>query len=749
MIDTPELLRRIPKAELHVHLGGMMTGDAFFALYEKYSSRGEEPFTDSMRYSRLGQHPALEKFLRGGHRPDSFDDFLDFNDFDGFLDLFALTNCYVRDEEDIELLAKSAIERLAAQNVAYAEIDVIFGGHTIIRYTPQSIGSILDRVAEEAPFQVQWLAGIPRFRGPEVSEDTVRDLIAADIKSLAGIQMGGAEARHPNGEHARAYQLAEEAGLRLSCHAGEGAGPESIWSAINDLGVERIGHGVRAIEDPRLVGYLVEEGIPLEICPTSNIFTGIYPDLAHHPIRELYEAGVPVTLNSDDPSFFGANLVDEYIKLHSIGWSEDDLLELVENGFAAAFLDEGEIEAHLDAVQRFIDEHRDQEEEEHGVIVGSAPSAADIAPSMPAVEPATSDHPRGSIPDLITRVPKAELHIHLGGAMTADTFVRLFEKHQQWSPDHVSDWDADAMARYPVLNRILNGELSAFRTPELFQFTDMDQFSITQRLLNSFVRDADDIALLAQEAFKNLVRQNIVYTEMAFDLVRFTQTGLSMGDLASTLDNIAAVAPLEVKWLADPTRDRGPDLALDLTRELLTHKFYRLAGVTLSGRERDYPLRQFREMFEAARSAGLGTTSHAGELLGAEAVWDAADELELDRIGHGISAAHDQELINYLSENAIPLEICPTANVATGIFPTITAHPIHELFEAGVTITLATDNPTFFGVDLLGEYLQLYETGWTNNDLLELVENGFMTSFLEQDAADRYVDRVHAIWPEE
>ncbi|MCH7740514.1 MAG: hypothetical protein IIC93_10270, partial [Chloroflexi bacterium] len=250
-------------------------------------------------------------------------------------------------------------------------------------------------------------------------------------------------------------------------------------------------------------------------------------------------------------------------------------------------------------------------------------------------------------------------------------------------------------------------------------------------------------------AFNNLVRQNVIYTEMAFDLVRFSQAGLSMAELASTLEDIAAVAPLEVKWLADPSRDQGPDRALELTRELIAHQFDSLAGVTLSGRERDFPLRQFRDVFEAARDAGLGTTSHAGELLGPDAVWDAADELELDRIGHGIAAAQDQELINYLSENAIPLEICPTANVATGIFPTIAAHPIHELFDAGVTITLATDNPTFFGVDLLGEYLELHETGWTKTDLLELVENGFLTSFLEQDAADRYVDRVHAIWPED
>ena len=738
----------------------MMTGDAFFALFDKYRSTGEEPFLDSERYSRISHHPALEKFLRGGERPDSFDAFLDFTDLDGFLDVFALTSCYLRDEEDIELLAKSAIEQLVAQNVAYAEIDILFGGHKILRYSPQSLGSVLDQIAEEAPIHVQWLAGIPRFQGPEESERTVRELIAANIKSLAGIQMGGAEAQFPNAEHARAYQLAGEAGLRLSCHAGEAAGPESVWAAINDLGVDRIGHGVRSIEDPRLVGYLVEEGIPLEICPTSNIFTGIYRDLAHHPIRELFDAGVPVTLNSDDPSFFGADLVDEYIKLHSIGWSEDDLLELVENGFAAAFLDVAEIEAHLDAVQQFIDDHRrttEEEGEDEGtepaISVSSAPSVApgapDIAPAVPSPEPARSDHPRGSIPDLLTRVPKAELHIHLGGAMTADTFVRLFEKHQQWSADLVSDWDAEAMARYPVLNRILNGELSAFRTPELFQFTDMDQFAITQRLLNSFVRDADDIVLLAQEAFNNLVRQNVIYTEMAFDLVRFSQAGLSMAELASTLEDIAAVAPLEVKWLADPSRDHGPDRALELTRELIAHQFDSLAGVTLSGRERDFPLRQFRDVFEAARDAGLGTTSHAGELLGPDAVWDAADELELDRIGHGIAAAQDQELIKYLSENAIPLEICPTANVATGIFPTIAAHPIHELFDAGVTITLATDNPTFFGVDLLGEYLELHETGWTKTDLLELVENGFLTSFLEQDAADRYVDRVHAIWPEE
>lgn len=747
MKDTVELLRGIPKAELHLHLGGTLSTEAFFPLYEKYRSAGEEPYLDSQRYQNISKHPVLENFLRTGSGATSFEDFLDFTDFDGFLDVYSLTNCYVRDAEDIALLARAAIAKLVAQNVRYVELDVLFGGHKIIKYSPGDLGPVLDDVAKNAPITVQWIAGLPRFLGSEESSRVVKELVAADFTSLVGVTMGGPEKQFPHAEYAEAFRLAAEHGLRLSCHAGEADGPHSVWSAINDLNVERVGHGVRAIEDPRLVGYLAEEGIPLEICPTSNVVTGIFRDISHHPIRELYEAGVPVTLNSDDPSFFGSELNEEFVKLHRLGWTEDELLELVENGFAAAFTDEETIESLLDEVQAYVEAERGEDAVLPEVI--NVPSLAGGVSDEHLHDAPAPNYETGSVEDLIVRVPKAELHIHLAGTMTAPVFVQLLDKYHSWSPDLIGDWDAQAMKRFPVLQPLLDGDLNALRSPDLFQFEDMEQFSVTVGVLNSFVRELDDVALVAAAAIENLGRQNIAYAEFTFDLERFSRLDASMVEVGDRLDSISKSAPLGVRWLADPGRDFGPDSAQGLVERLIDARFETLAGISLSGRERDFPPRPFADMFRMAQNADLRTTIHAGELLGSDSIWHVVNELGVDRIGHGIRAVDDPQLIDLLADDAIALEICPSANIATGMYPTLANHPIHDLFDAGVTVTLGSDYPTFFGVDLVGEYLSLWETGWAKNDLLEVIENGFLMAFISDEEADRYLNRVHAIWEEE
>jgi len=745
--DTVELLRSIPKAELHLHLGGTLSTEAFFPLYEKYRSKGEEPYLDSVRYSSISKHPVLENFLRTGSGATTFEEFLDFTDFDGFLDVYGLTTCYVRDAEDIALLAHAAIDDLVAQNVRYVEFDITLGGHKVIKYSAGDLGPVMDDISKNAPIEVRWIAGLPRFLGAEESSRVVRELVIADSKSLVGVTMGGPEKQFPHAEHAEAFRLAAEGGLRLSCHAGEADGAHSVWSAINDLNVERIGHGVRSIEDPQLVGYLAEEGITLEVCPTSNIVTGIFRDLEHHPIRELYEAGVPVTLNSDDPAFFGSNLNEEYEKLHRMGWTEEELLELVENGFAAAFADEETIDGLLDEVQAYVESERGDSTALPEIVRTSSSS---VASGSDAVHDAPDmNFEPGSVEDLIVRVPKAELHIHLAGTMTAAVFAQLLDKHRSWSPDLVNGWDSSAMSRYAALQPLLDGDLDVLRSPDLFQFEDMDQFGVTVRVLNSFVRDLDDVALVAAGAIENLERQNVAYAELTFDLERFSRLENSILEVGKRLDAISKAAPMQINWLADPTRDIGPENALGLVERLIDARFETLAGISLSGRERDFPPRLFAEMFKLAQGAELRTTIHAGELLAADSIWHVVQELGVDRIGHGIRAIDDPELIDVLAADAIPLEVCPSANVATGMYPTLANHPIHDLFESGVTVTLSSDYPTFFGQDLVGEYLSLHETGWAKNDLLEVVENGFLMAFISDEEADRHLNRVHEIWEEE
>jgi adenosine deaminase len=167
-------------------------------------------------------------------------------------------------------------------------------------------------------------------------------VIAHKSPSVIGINLGGSEHLFPAKNYSHVYTRAQKEGFRLTVHAGEAKGPKSVWDAVRLLHAERIGHGVRSIEDPSLVRYLAENKIALEVCPTSNIFTGIYASYPEHPIKKLFDAGVPITLNTDDPTFFRTTLLQEYLAAHQAGLSESDLMTIRRNGFAYSFLPEEE-----------------------------------------------------------------------------------------------------------------------------------------------------------------------------------------------------------------------------------------------------------------------------------------------------------------------------------------------------------------------------------------------------------------------
>jgi adenosine deaminase/aminodeoxyfutalosine deaminase len=149
--------------------------------------------------------------------------------------------------------------------------------------------------------------------------------------------IGGSEERGPAAWFTEVFAFAKRSGLRLTAHAGESMGPESVWAAL-ELGAERIGHGIRSIEDPKLVEHLRERDIPLEICITSNLVTGVVKRLEEHPVRRLYDAGVPIILNTDDPAMFRCSLTEEYrLAARAFGFTEPELRGIAENGFRYAF----------------------------------------------------------------------------------------------------------------------------------------------------------------------------------------------------------------------------------------------------------------------------------------------------------------------------------------------------------------------------------------------------------------------------
>ena len=333
-------IRDAPKAELHLHLRGAMPVAFFAELLEKHPPRQALSDASDVHRDIFRSFPHLNPILDGSLPPQqAADAFFRFQTFPEFLGSYLLTSYFFRDVADFRKLILAVRETLAAQNIVYAEVTV-----SLIEYIQRGLKlpemlEVMDETASSGQVRIRWIVDLVRDVGPEATLHMLRECIARKPASLCGITLGGSEHKVPAREFSRHYQLAKEHGLGLTAHAGEALGPESVWDTIRSLGVERIGHGVRSIEDPRLVDYLAEKQIPLEVCPTSNLKTGVYKSYEEHPVRKLYEAGVPISINTDDPSFFDTTLADEFEHLRGIGFSGEDLAALLENGFRHAFTD--------------------------------------------------------------------------------------------------------------------------------------------------------------------------------------------------------------------------------------------------------------------------------------------------------------------------------------------------------------------------------------------------------------------------
>ncbi len=296
----------VAKAELHLHLEGSATPETMQELAPEISA-------EEIR----------ERFR--------------FNNFVGFLECFKWVVERLRSPEDYALVTRRLLDTLHRQNVRYAEITLSAG---VVLWKKQEFRPIFEAVRREAaqsPVEVHWnLDAIRHFgaaHGMQVAE-LAAEYMADGVISFG---IGGDEQRGPAGWFTEVYRFAGAKGLHLTAHAGETAGPESVWGALR-LGAERIGHGIRAVDDPALVRHLREGNIPLEISISSNVATGAVASLAAHPVRRLYDAGVPLVLNTDDPGLFGTTLEEEYdLAARAFGFSEQELAQIAENGFRYAF----------------------------------------------------------------------------------------------------------------------------------------------------------------------------------------------------------------------------------------------------------------------------------------------------------------------------------------------------------------------------------------------------------------------------
>ncbi len=294
------------KAELHLHLEGSVEPDTLLEL-----------------------DPSLTREEIGAATS--------FTDFDSFIRSYIWVNQRLRTPEDYALVARRLFERLENEGVTYAEVNLSAGMMLWKQQQFAPIYSALARQAGRSGVAVRWILDAVRQFGAEAAKP-VFDLAAERVgDGVVAIGLGGSEERGPAAWFADLYREARDRGLRLTCHAGETTGPQSVWDALA-IGVERIGHGIRSIEDPRLLEHLRENNIPLEICVTSNVRTGAVDSLAEHPVRRLYDAGVPIVLDTDDPALFGCTLTSEYeLVRREFGFTEDELAQIARNGFRYAF----------------------------------------------------------------------------------------------------------------------------------------------------------------------------------------------------------------------------------------------------------------------------------------------------------------------------------------------------------------------------------------------------------------------------
>jgi adenosine deaminase len=266
-----------------------------------------------------------------------------YTDFEHFIEMWIWKNTFITEEKDFEIIAYEVLKDLHEQNVQYVEAfyspgDFSGQGLSVSGITENMLRGIR-RAHQDLGIRCQLIMDIVRGDGVEVGMHRLEEVAPYLGKGVIGIGLGGNEQKYPACEYAPVYEEAKKRGFRLTAHAGEAAGAASIWAAIQKLHAERIGHGIRAYEDPLLVSFLRDSQMPLEMCVISNLKTGICASYEDHPISKYYDQGLLVTVNSDDPTMFNTSITEEYAVLaHHFGFSLHDLKSLSINGIQASFL---------------------------------------------------------------------------------------------------------------------------------------------------------------------------------------------------------------------------------------------------------------------------------------------------------------------------------------------------------------------------------------------------------------------------
>ncbi len=315
------IINSLPKAEHHIHLVGSIRPETLLWVADESGLDSQWDSVDAVR------------------------EFFKFSDFPHFLKVFGTCMAYITKESMFERIAYETLEDQASQNVLHSEI--IFSAPQRIKTAGMDFALMMDalnrgidRAQREFAVTCSTRVDLIRDYGPDYQME-VLDQIQEHPEGVVGIERGGSEHDYPPAQFKTVYDRAREMGLRLVAHAGEALGWKSVVDAIECLGVERIGHGLTAQHSPEAVRLLKEKGVTVETCPVSNVRTGICKDIKSHPVRQYYDQGISISVNSDDPTMFGTDMNNEYMNLHEIhGFTVAELFDISLNSVRTSFLSE-------------------------------------------------------------------------------------------------------------------------------------------------------------------------------------------------------------------------------------------------------------------------------------------------------------------------------------------------------------------------------------------------------------------------
>ena len=338
--DVVSFVRRLPKVELHLHLEGSIRPETLRQIAGR-KNKGPE---------------AAEQWIQERERQRFC-----YPQFSDFLNAFKLLSLLLETPDDYALAATRLIEELAAQNVRYAEVTLSAG---VVLWKKQPVDAIFEAVAEASSaasrrlgLQVRWIFDAVRQFGVDHACEVLRYAARFKDFGVVAFGIGGDEVRGPAHLFADVFQEARELGLHTTAHAGETAGPDSVRDAIEILKAERIGHATSAGRDQGTVQKLADRQITVEACLTSNLATGLIDRVQDYPLRRFLAAGVPVTINSDDPAFFNTNIEQEMmLAAERFGLSNSEILDLARNAIRGAFLEDAARGALLEEMERAADQ---------------------------------------------------------------------------------------------------------------------------------------------------------------------------------------------------------------------------------------------------------------------------------------------------------------------------------------------------------------------------------------------------------